>query len=185
MRVELEGYETADRRFDNGEDAIMAKDGTCAPFAFSNPIFFDEEVYNFTVYMEAEQTEFAVGDIIYIDVMLKGDINYTQLNTVIAYDANIFEFAGYANLSGLAAEVKKDGVDKIAVRSVPFLNMMVGASCVTPIRVATLKFTVKDNFSAESIATDLAFASIVVTPAAGVTEVKTAPGNKLNFTLSK
>ncbi len=40
VRVELEGYEEDGKTFDMGYDGQMDKDGKCAPFAFSNPIFF-------------------------------------------------------------------------------------------------------------------------------------------------
>jgi|GEM_PF-3895701 len=139
--------------------------------------------YNFNVYMKSEPAASA-GSTLYVDVVLSGDINYTQINTSIAYDSQLLEFAGFANLNGLAAEVKKDGADKISVRSVPSLNMMLGASCSTPVRVVTLKFTVKDTFAADSVNTDLSFAAILVYPAAGVSST-TAPGIPLTVTLQK
>jgi len=117
-------------------------------------------------------------------VILAGDVNYTQVLTSIAYDNSLLEFAGFANLSGLAAEVKKDGADKITVRSVPSINMMQGASCATPVRVVTLKFTVKKDFAGDSINTALTFASIAVSPTAGVAAI-TAPGKAWPLTLSK
>ena len=135
--------------------------------------------------MEAAQTNLKAGDTLSVDIMLTGDLNYTQFNTAITYDANLLEFAGYANLGGLVAEVKKYGADKINVRSVASLNMLTGAACATPVRVVTLKFTVKDNFAAESITTDLNFASIAVTSAAGVAGATTAPGRTLRVTLGR
>jgi len=145
----------------------------------------ETESYNFRAYMEAAQTNLKAGDTLSVDIMLSGDFNYTQFNAAIAYDAALLEFAGYANLGGLVAEVKKDGADKITVRSVASLNMLTGATCVTPVRVVTLKFTVKDTLAAESIATDLNFTSIAVTPAAGVSGVTVAPGRVLRVTLSR
>jgi len=141
----------------------------------------DTEQYNFLLYMESMQNSLVVGDTLYVDVMLVGDHNYTQVNTAVAYDANLLEFAGYANLSGLAAEVRQDGADKISVRSVPSLNMFAGAPCATPVRVVTLKFTVK---AAESVTTDLNFTSIAVTPTAGTTGATTAPGRPLKIVLN-
>ena len=45
VRVELEGYENDIRTFSNDYSGdVMAVDGLCAPFAFSNPIFFDEVI---------------------------------------------------------------------------------------------------------------------------------------------
>jgi len=145
----------------------------------------DAESYNFRAYMEAAQTSLNAGDTLSVDIILSGDLNYTQFNTAIAYDSAWLEFAGYANLGGLVAEVKKDGADKITVRSVASMNMMTGVSCVTPVRVVTLKFTVKDILAAESVASDLSFASIAVTPAAGVSGAITAPGRALCVTISR
>jgi len=142
----------------------------------------EKESYNFRAYMEAAQTSLKAGETFSVDIMLTGDLNYTQLSAAIAYDDALLEFAGYANLGGLVAEVKKDGAGKINVRSVASLNMMTGASCVKPVRVVTLKFTVKGNLAAGSGATDLGFASIAVIPVAGVTGAITAPGKPLRVT---
>jgi len=141
---------------------------------------YDITDYDFTVYLESAPTA-AAGDAIYVDVMLAGDINYTQINASIAYDAGLLEFASYANLSGLAAEIKKDGADKISVRSVPSLNMMLGAPCNPPVKVVTLKFTVKD--AANEAETVLSFGSITVNPTAGAKNSKTAPGKSLTLSL--
>jgi len=143
------------------------------------------DIHNFMVYTESEQTDLSAGDIFYVDVMLVGDMNYTQVNTALAFDANLLEFAGYEALGGLVAEVKKDAVDKVSLRHVASLNMLAGASCVTPVKLATLKFTVKGNFTAESVDSALTFVSTVVTPTAGAAATTTAPGNALSITLSK
>ncbi|MCL2496611.1 MAG: cohesin domain-containing protein [Clostridiales bacterium] len=144
-----------------------------------------EKDYNFTLSMASAQSGLKAGDTLLVDIMLKGDKNYSQVNTSINYDANLLEFSGFANIGGLIGEVKKEGADKINVRSVASLNIAVGAPCAAPLRVVTLKFTVKGNFSAASIATDLNFASIAITPAAGITGATTAPGKALPITLQK
>jgi len=131
--------------------------------------------YNFRVSLQSAQSALAAGDILAVDVMLAGNINYTQINTAIAYDANMLEFTGYANLSGLAAEVRKDSAGKISVRSVPSLNMLLGALCIPPVKVVTLQFMAKDNFADTAIS----FAAIAVTPAAGAKMATTAPGKPL------
>ena len=141
--------------------------------------------YNFRLYMESAQNSFNDGDTIYVDLMLKGDINYTQINATIAYDAGLLEYAGHANLGGVIGEIKKDGADKINIRSVPTLSMVTGAPCITPVKVATFKFTVKGAFTAESVNSDFTFAAIAVTPKAGVTGATTAPGNTLSVTVQK
>jgi len=148
------------------------------------PVEYHREKY-FNVYMESAQTSLTVGDTLYADVMLQGDFNYTQLNTAIAYDSGLLQFAGYENLSGLAAEVKKDGADKISVRSVPTLNMLVGASCAAPVRVVTLKFTVTGDFEADSVKSQLAINDAAVTPTAGAKGIELFLGSKLPLTIKK
>ena len=142
----------------------------------------DLVIFNFYVYMEAAKADVTIGQTLFVDVMLQGDKNYTQFNASVAYDAARLEFAGFANLFGLAAEVKKDGADKISLRSVPSLNMLQGASCVNPLRIVTLKFTVKDSFAEESIDTQLNFAATAVTPTAGAAVI-VAPGKPFPVTL--
>jgi len=128
--------------------------------------------YNFYVYLKTAKPDASAGRIFTVDVMLTGDKNYTQFNASIAYDAACLEYVGYENLSGLAAEVKKDGLDKISLRSVPSLNMLQGVPCVEPVRIATLKFKVKE--SPDKLATDLNIAAVLVTPTAGANTI-TAP----------
>jgi len=130
------------------------------------------DVYPFMVYMQAEQSGLAPGDILYVDVMLTGDINYTQINTAINYDAAVLEFTGYANLAGLAAQVMHDGAT-VSIRSVPTLNMLQGAPCRNPVRIVTLEFTVNEEINAAGIATELVFDAIAVLPAAGYAGIAT------------
>jgi len=156
--------------------------------------------YNFRVYMQSDQTALETGDILYVDVMLTGDINYTQMMASIAYESDLLEFTGSEYLSGLSTEVKKDGVDKISVRNVPSINMFTGAPCNPPVKVATLKFTVKYSPPDENVVsfspsftndqilppvkeTELTFASINVFPTAIFAGATTAPGNSLSISL--
>ena len=169
---------------------VMVKDAACYTFldkmaglevivnagALSN--------YSFNLYLQPEQTVLSAGDTLAVDVKLVGDLNYTQVIASIAYDTGLLQFTGYANLGGLAAEVKKDGVNKINVRSVPSLNMMLGAPCVTPARVVTLKFKVKEDLAAESIGS-VSFAAIAVYPVASVAKFTTAPGLPVSITVSE
>jgi X-Pro dipeptidyl-peptidase len=139
--------------------------------------------YNFTVYLLPDKTALKVGETLLVDVMLAGDRNYTQMATEIAYDSGLLEFAGYADLQGWAASVSKSAAETVAVRSVPGMNMVIGASCASSQNIVTLKFTVKEGLTAESIATALTFASATVTPPGGVTGTKTAPGKPATITL--
>ncbi|MCL2496811.1 MAG: hypothetical protein FWF04_05285, partial [Clostridiales bacterium] len=149
----------------------------------SETITVNINIYNFMVYLESAKKTLKAGDTFYMNIMLSGNINYTQVNTTVNYDANLLEFAGHDDLSGLVAEVKKDGADKVSVRNVGSLNMLTGAPCATPVRLVTLKFTVKNSFTANSVDTELGFTSITVAPAAGASGVTTAPGRELGITL--
>ena len=137
---------------------------------------------NYHVYM---QQPAQTGHTVYADIMLQGTANYTQFNTAIAYDSDLLQFAGYENLSGLAAEIKAVAPNKISVRSVPSLNMLQGASCAAPVRVVTLKFTAKDNVAPGIYSSKLNFDAIAVTPTAGVANAKAAPGKALPITVYK
>ena len=163
--------------------------------------------YNLTVYMQPAGTTMVnrytneapdgVNEI-YVDVMLVGDIAYTQLAASVAYDNNLLEYIGYDTdsfkKSSIAGEIKKDGADKVYIRSVPTINMLQGATCVEPVRIVTLKFAVKKNFEG-SVDTTLSFASSILTPKAGAVVLTNSkpltysfrrPGNAyLNENISK
>ena len=141
--------------------------------------------YNYYIYLTPEKTTIKAGETLYVDVMLLGSINYTQMAAEIIYDANLLEFKGYDNLQGWAASVTKSAADKVAVRSVPSMSMVVGAPCTPAIRIVRLIFTAKDGFTGESINTSLSFASTLVSPAGGVVGTTVDPGKPLSITLQK
>jgi len=114
-----------------------------------------------------------------VDVMLGGNLNYTQVIASIAYDDAVLEYTGYANLSGLAAEIKKAGDGTISLRSVPSLNMLLGASCLNPVKLVTLQFTVKDT--ADDTAAAVGIAARAVSPTASVSAYTTSPGKGIEI----
>jgi len=133
--------------------------------------------YDFRVQLETSSKS---ADCLSVDVMLYGGgINYTQINTAIIYDAGLLEYAGYADLGGIAAEVKV-AANEVAVRSVPSLNMSVGAPCLQPVKVVTLKFLVKDGMDAESAVSSLSFASLNVFPAGNFIGTATVLGKTIS-----
>ncbi|MDR0295498.1 MAG: hypothetical protein LBH91_04815 [Prevotellaceae bacterium] len=139
--------------------------------------------HNYIVSLAPDQTTIYASDTLYVDVMLCGNINYTQLATEIVYDNNLLTFAGYENLEGWAAACIPVAANKVAIRSVPAMNMVTGAPCSTSVRVVTLKFTVKEGLSGKSAAANFSFASILVSPPAGITKFTTAPGTALNISI--
>jgi X-Pro dipeptidyl-peptidase len=141
--------------------------------------------YTHTVYLRADKTKIGIGDTLNVDVMLVGDINYTQLATEVLYDTDLLEFDSYANLNGWAAAVSKSAANKVAVRSIPGMNMVAGVPCSNDVTIVTLKFKVKDDFTGDSINTVLSFASALVSPPGGVTGTATANGDPMTFTLQK
>jgi hypothetical protein len=142
-------------------------------------------VYNYSIYLEPEKTTLKAGETFHVDVMLAGNINYTQMAAEISYDTGLLEFAGYTNLSGWAASVAKSAVNKVAVRSVPGMNMVIGAPCLPEIMIVRLEFKVNDGFIGESIDTELSFASALVSPPSGFVGATLAPGKPVIFTLQK
>ncbi|MCL1975074.1 MAG: cohesin domain-containing protein [Firmicutes bacterium] len=136
--------------------------------------------YDYAVYMQSQQNEFAVNDTVSVDVMLMGNTNYTQISAAITYDADILEFSGYSDLQGIVASVVDVGNSMISVRSLPSLNMVYGEPCFPEEKIVTLEFTVKDDSIKES---DLGFASILVAPPGGVIGALTVPGQNFKFTL--
>ncbi|MDR0295497.1 MAG: hypothetical protein LBH91_04810 [Prevotellaceae bacterium] len=123
---------------------------------------------NYTVFFAPQQNTLDIGDTLLVDVMLLGDKNYTQLATEIAYDNNLLQYAGYENPGGWITSCTPAG-SKIALRSVPSMNMVIGAPCSPPVRLITLKFIAKEGISGESVRANLGFASIAVSPPAGTT----------------
>jgi hypothetical protein len=141
--------------------------------------------YNYNVYLEPAKNSLRAGDTLHIDVLLTGSLNYTQMASEIAYDTDLLEFAGYENLQGWAASATEPTPGKVAVRSVPGMNMIAGAPCSTAIRIVTLRFTVKDSFDGDSVNTGLSFASVLVSPPGGVVGTTTAPGKAVTLSLQK
>jgi hypothetical protein len=139
--------------------------------------------YNYSVYLTPEKTALKAGDTLLVDVMLKGDINYTQRAAELAYDSGLLEFAGYANLRGWVAAVNAVAPGKAAVRSMPSMNMVLGEPCAPAVRIVTLKFTVKDGFAGESVTTALSLPTIVVTPPGGVAGATVAPAEAVTVSL--
>ena len=140
--------------------------------------------YNYTVYLAPHITDLLVGDTFLMDVMLVGDTNYTRAEAAITYDSNLLEYVGYSDLAGWVGEVAKTE-NTVKVQSVPNMNLYIGGSCVNDVKIVTLKFTVKDNFTESSVDTDLGFASIVINPPLGTLGTIVAPGEDITITLRK
>jgi ABC-type cobalamin transport system permease subunit len=140
---------------------------------------------NYNVYLTPQKTNLTVGETLYVDVVLVGNINYTQMAADIGYDASLLKFAGYEGLQGFISACGPVGDKIIGLRSVPTSNMILGASCSSAVTIVTLKFTVTDSFAGESISTKLSVSSAIVNPPAGYLGTTTAPGQDWNFTLNK
>ena len=141
--------------------------------------------YDFNVRIEPQQTILNAGDTLYVDLLLEGDLNYTQIATEISYDSELLQYASYENLTGWVAAVTTFEANKVAVRSMPNSNMVVGGSCSPEVRIATLKFIIKDNFVGPQIDTTLDFVSCMITPAGINKEWTSAPVKPLAVTLNK
>jgi hypothetical protein len=141
--------------------------------------------YAYYAYIEPADSNLAVGETLFLDLMLFGSQNYTQIAAEIAFNTALLEYSSYTNLHGWAASVTNNVANKVAILSIPSMNMSVGAPCSPVLRIVTLKFSVKDGFVGDSTDTDLSFASIKVSPLAGVSQATIAPGAFVTVTLYK
>ena len=141
--------------------------------------------YNYEVYLHTTQTSYSPGDTILVDVMLQGDINFTLAETKIAYDMELLEYAGYENLSGWMNQVSRGDPNLVTLRNVPHINMNTGASCITPVKLITLKFKVKDTLLANFTETTLSFETAHVYSTPETAEPATASGEALTLALHK
>jgi uncharacterized repeat protein (TIGR02543 family) len=141
--------------------------------------------HNFQTYLHTTQTYYSPGDTILVDVMLQGDINFTLAETKIAYDMELLEYAGYENLSGWMSQVSRGDPNLVTLRNVPHINMNTGAPCITPVKLITLKFKVKDMQPANLTETAIFFETTHVYSTPEFAETTTAPGEALTLTLHK
>ncbi|MCL1817077.1 MAG: hypothetical protein FWG43_05705, partial [Clostridiales bacterium] len=152
-----------------------------------NFIFYQQkeipQYYNFTASLESPRTYYFPGETVLVDLVLEGDINYTQIAAEIAFDTDLLEFVGYSYLTGWVANVSEVGLGNVAVRSMPTMNMVAGESCSQGVKIATLLFTVKEGIDAASVYTDLSFGSLLITPAGSVKEYTIAPGKPVTLSL--
>jgi X-Pro dipeptidyl-peptidase len=141
--------------------------------------------YSYQVYLKPDNAKLVVGDTVFVDVMLVGGLNYTQIATEIAYDIALLKFDGYDNLQGWAAAVTTVAPNKVAVRSIPGMNMVVGASSYPEETIVTLKFKVLDGFAGGITKSDISIASALVSPAGGVTGTSIVPCAPAPITIAK
>jgi uncharacterized repeat protein (TIGR02543 family) len=86
-------------------------------------------VYNYTVSFRSSQTTISAGNTLTVDILLSGDINYTQIMAVIDYDPSLLQYTGYTNLSGVIAICAPVSPGKVTLRSVPSSNLITGVPC--------------------------------------------------------
>jgi|GEM_PF-1700544 len=141
--------------------------------------------YNFFVYVESAQTEVKAGDTFYLNVMLAGNLNYTQVNAMIKYDSNVFEYKNHVQLANIASQVNQVDATNLTVRSAPSVSMFTGAPCLPPVMVAQLEFKVKNNLPISSVSADFTVHTAAVYPTAliGIAGIKIGPGNTITIDL--
>jgi hypothetical protein len=166
-------------------EGALLTEGRLNTYAALNSIGQPTNQFNFTAYLNSAQTTANVGETIYVDLMLEGDINYNQIMAKIAYDPDLLEYAGYTYLHGWVAAVNPTAPNLVTVQSVPTSNMLTGEACSPAVKIATLKFIVKDSFAGASADTELSFSTLFVAPTANVTGTTTAPAEPLPLTLQK
>ena len=103
--------------------------------------------YNYNVYLKPHATTVAAGATFYVDVVIIGNINYTQVTADITFDGNLLQYVKYDYLSGAIATCVQAAPNKITLRSVPSTNMVLGGYCASEVTIATLKFTALNTFA--------------------------------------
>ena len=146
-----------------------------------------QETYNFNTYLAPYNRDLLPGESVLVDVMLAGDINYTQFTADVIFDNNMLLYDGFTALNGWVAScaLTPGKPNTIAIRSVPSMNMVLGTPCTTGVRIVTLKFTAKDGFAGHAVDTNLSFSSIAVSPPGGVIGATTAPGKAVSIKVQK
>jgi len=139
--------------------------------------------YNYTVSLTSHYTSYFYGETILIDLMLSGDLNYTQIAAEIAYDDDLLEYVGYENLQGWIAAVEQNEPGTISIRSIPSANTIHGEPCSPAVKIVTLIFTNKQDTI--NVNTDLKFTSLFVGPPAGMIGATTAPAKPIALTLGR
>jgi hypothetical protein len=124
------------------------------------------KTYTYHIYLKPRQDTVFIGDTLYVDLMLAGGVNYTQVMANLSYDPALLRYTGYEQLSGVLAACASAGNGSINLRSVPTTNTILGASCSPDIKIVTLKFKALDNFSGRSIETGVGFNTATVNPPA-------------------
>ncbi|MCL1815970.1 MAG: hypothetical protein FWG43_00010 [Clostridiales bacterium] len=137
---------------------------------------------NYEVSLVPTKGYYSVGEDLLLDLYLKGDINYTQIVADIVFDAELLKYEAYTYLTGWVAAVTP-GVGKVSVRSMPTSNMVLGAPCADEVKVATLKFSVKDVIEEISAETVLTLQNVMVTPAGTMKDFGTTPTLAVPLTL--
>ena len=126
--------------------------------------------YNYNLTLQPRQTR---GETLYVDIMLSGDINYTQVIAEIAFNSSLLQYEGYEDLQGWVAACAPVGTDKVSIRSVATYKATEGMPCSPAIKIVTLKFSAIG--SGGGSASDIRFNTLVVTPPAGYIGATTAP----------
>ena len=140
--------------------------------------------YTFIAYLQPSATEILSGDTFYVDVMLTGDYNFTQVIADVAYDNTLLEYQGYSNLYGWVAACAPVAPTAVKMRSVPSANSISGEPCLTALRMVTLMFKVKEGLTGD-LDTVISFSTISVSPTPGFIGATCAPGEPLAVTLKQ
>jgi rubrerythrin len=164
---------------------VIEIDGTnVLPHSVYTDMLIFSAAGDYAVYLTCGQTSLDSGDTLYVDVMLKGLFNYTQVTADIAYDADLLDFYGYENMGGFISACSPLGAGLAAVRSIPTTNMILGGSCLAGERIVTLKFMVKSSAAEQSAATALYVATALVNPPAGYLGTNAIAGPDLPASLT-
>jgi hypothetical protein len=120
--------------------------------------------YDYSIFLRDTNEVSGIGDILYVDVMVEGEYNYTSFKADVTYDYKILQYIGYENFKGFSEFVAPVPPDKVLVQALPSRDMVVGEICLPADRAMTLRFRLVDDLDEISIY----LSGLIVNPRAGV-----------------
>jgi predicted acyl esterase len=136
---------------------------------------------DYNVYMVARPAAVKPGETLFVDVMLRGGVNYTSITADINYDASLLKAEGFEGMNGFITGCAPVGPGKIGVRCIPGMDMILGTSCNPAKTIVTLKFSALTIINVESA---LSLSSIAVNAPAGYLGMQTAPAQDITVDLN-
>jgi len=173
------------------KEAVLDKEGAweiccqeCREVLQSGIIAASVQAINSSVYLKHTYGgEVNTGDIYFLDVMMAGNLDFSQVETLVAYDHDLFEYAGKVQFADTSAKAAQSAADTLSARGVTNGNISKELSGSQPVLVARLLFKAKDNLAAGNAIAEFSIAA----PALGIGKNLgdiTSTGNTVRVTVN-